>query len=312
MARSPQQQLLQKQLQRQPAMSLPQAHPLMTQQQQMQHQMRLQVQQQQQQRQKQQLQRHLQQQYCFGQFSPQMGVVYDPRPWPPALGQDQRPSDPYGSYQFWYRPQTVNGPQVVPVNRGLPGMMHQPFQQQPNGASNQPRPAAKPLVRSATKSRSPTFKDQAPTQLARTLAGGRSNFRSEPGCLNRIDSLTESGSRSRDSEEEMIAFQRIAARTLPPEIESNKKQMQLQTENKLQEPITKEVELDASLTSETSSFFQRLAGFLRSRSSKKSKDKSSKYKNHDASAKPSKFSTTKKRGFFKRFFAEVRDRDVCQ
>ncbi|XP_037708642.1 bromodomain-containing protein DDB_G0280777-like [Drosophila subpulchrella] len=312
-----QQQLLQKrpQLQRHNPMSLPQEHPLISQQQQQLQQQQLQQQQLQLQQQRQQ------QQYYYAQLQPQIGTVYNPRPWLPY--QNQQPSNQRGNYQYWYGmpPRSVNIQQAVPLH---PELIPPSFCQHPNGAYIQPSAAPKPENKAAMKARNPPPKDQAqPTVLqGRPMAGGRSNFRpqssTESGSLNRINSLTsfqdESGFRVRDSKEDMIKYRRIAARTLSPdmeEFERRQKNLKLQKEKPSQESKLKEEENDSSLGSGASSLFRRLAQFMRSRSLRKSKKMSAKSKNQDeVSQKSSVFSAPKKRGFLRRFFGEVRDHEV--
>ncbi|XP_070067932.1 PAX-interacting protein 1-like [Drosophila takahashii] len=239
MAQYQQQQLLQKhqQLQRHQTMSLPQEHPLMAQQQQqLQRQQLLQQQLQQQQRQ--------QQQYYFAQLQPQIGAVYNPRSWLPY--HSQQPSNPQGNYQYWYgRPQPVNIPKAAPLH---PELIPPSFCQHTNGAYNQPTAASKPESKPAEKARSSAPKDQAQPTISqgRPMAGGRSNFRPQSSTasdsLNRINSLTsfqdESGSQIRDSEEDMIKYRRIAARTLSPEMDEfnrRQKSLKLQKDKQLQE-----------------------------------------------------------------------------
>ncbi|KAH8350680.1 hypothetical protein KR084_001862 [Drosophila pseudotakahashii] len=308
------QQLQQKrqQPQRHQPMSRPQEHPLLAQQQQ-------QLQRQQLLQQQLQQQQHQQQQYYFAQLQPQIGAVYNPRSWLPY--HSQQPSNPPGNYQYWYgRPQPVNVPKAVPLH---PELIPPSFCQHTNGAYSQPTAAPKPGSKPAMKARSPAPKEQAqPTALqGRPMAGGRSNYRPQSSTasdsLNRINSLTsfqdERGSRVRDSEEDMIKYRRIAARTLGPEIEEldrRQKSVKLQKDKQLQEMKIKEDELDSSLGSGASSLFRRLAHFMRCRSLRKSKMKSAKTKGHDeVSQNSSVFSAPKKRGFLRRFFGEVRDRE---
>ncbi|XP_043950127.1 bromodomain-containing protein DDB_G0280777-like [Drosophila biarmipes] len=295
MAQYQQQQLLQKrhQMQRPHPMSLPQEHALISQQQ------HLQQQQLQQQRQ--------QQQYYYAHLQPQIGTVFNPRPWLPYQNQHQ------GNYQYLYA-----RPPAVPLH---PELIPPAFCQHTNSQSTT---APKPENKAARKARSPSPKDHSqPTALqGRPMAGGRSNFRpqssTESGSPNRINSLTsfqdESGFRVRDSKEDMIKYRHIAARTLSPDTEEfdrRQKNSKLPREKQAQESKLKEDENASSLGSGASSLFRRLAQFMRTRALRKSKKLAAKSnKNDEVSQKSSVFSAPKKLGFLRRFFGEVRDREV--